>query len=343
MDIYPFIPSRDVALYCSENGHVFNSLEMAVIVAISGKSMKEKLQAWRKIVSDYPDMPIPVQQEHPAWNPVFESRESLHGYLRELIAREEKSLSGFYSAGGGSVYYPTVQRNGSGRHSFREHGDMGVFRTAEKAWDAIVDNWSWDEDRLKSACISKAEIDGDIECRALFNSDGEVVRIWGERHTEHLDCLKDVFVYIPMPFEKGDVVEFEGRPYVLSKIPERADPEDIPAWLRRYGAHSLAHFYSFEGSQLLWDHGPPAYYQVEFFRGELKGRESFLKYLSHYIKSNEQILDNESRLGPDFLIAAHMRFFLESLFDETNSHFAEGRFPELVGEIVKPGARRRCA
>ena len=49
MNIYDFFKSPDIAAHCKKIGHEFNSLEMAVIVDISGKPLKDKFAAWREI------------------------------------------------------------------------------------------------------------------------------------------------------------------------------------------------------------------------------------------------------------------------------------------------------
>ena len=106
MNIYSCIPSPDIAAHCEKIGHVFNPLEMAVIVAMCGKSLKEKHSAWREIISGYPDMPI-----HKSLN--FDAQESLHEYLRGLIAHEEKQIAEFYAPADGAVFHfdPAFQYN----------------------------------------------------------------------------------------------------------------------------------------------------------------------------------------------------------------------------------------
>ena len=59
MNIYSFLESPDIAAHCEKIGHIFNPLEVAIVVKTSGKSLKEKQTAWHEIISDYPDTPIP--------------------------------------------------------------------------------------------------------------------------------------------------------------------------------------------------------------------------------------------------------------------------------------------
>jgi hypothetical protein len=85
MNIYDFFHSPDIAEHCRKIEHVFKPLDMAIIVAISDKPIKEKLAAYKAIITEYPDIPI-----HESLN--FKAKPSLHEYLRELIERKGKSL-----------------------------------------------------------------------------------------------------------------------------------------------------------------------------------------------------------------------------------------------------------
>ena len=58
MNIYEYIPSLDVAAHCEKIGHVFTPLEMAVLIELSKKILKEKITAWKALIADFPDMPI---------------------------------------------------------------------------------------------------------------------------------------------------------------------------------------------------------------------------------------------------------------------------------------------
>ena len=45
MDIYGFMNSPDIAEHCRSIGHEFSPLDMAVLVAMSEKTIKEKHEA----------------------------------------------------------------------------------------------------------------------------------------------------------------------------------------------------------------------------------------------------------------------------------------------------------
>jgi len=83
MDIYSFIGSKDVAKHCRNIGHVFNPLEMAVIIGISGRPMAEVHVAWQELIDDYPDMTVLLYLED-----FSQEDSSLHVEIRKAIAYE---------------------------------------------------------------------------------------------------------------------------------------------------------------------------------------------------------------------------------------------------------------
>jgi len=88
---YEWLISPDVAAYCEEIGHYFDSLEMAVIAEISGRPQKERHAFWREIIDQLPDMPVVASCN-------FKARDSLHELLAELIALEESEAAEFFKA-----------------------------------------------------------------------------------------------------------------------------------------------------------------------------------------------------------------------------------------------------
>jgi len=266
MNIYSYIISPDIADHCQKIGHVFNSLEMAVIIAISEKTIKEKHAAWREIIADYPDMPI-----HDSLN--FDARKSLHDFLKELITWEEKCITDFYATGDDVVFRPRV------RSSYRS--DYGCYRTVEKALEAIG---NIDTTEL---IVDKETIGAPKYCEAHFNSDAEMIGLYG-----YDDCpgeLRMIFIHIPVPFEKGDLLEHDGKPYVLEDLPHWFTDPNISVIYEKMlagdadGTDMVAYTYSLYRGQLARDH-VPIYYYLKYFRGELQDKEKILHYVSSYLK-----------------------------------------------------------
>ena len=283
MNIYDYIVSSDVAAHCEKIGHVFNPLDMAVIVALSDKTAKEKHAAWRHIAEHYPDMPIHKR-------PCFRAKKSLHNYLGELIEWEEKQLADFYAPGQGVVYRPVVSWN-----NVCDNMSIGCYSTAEKAWAAIVELFGKkDDDADRSAEVRRPEIhklhidaaDGDYDSLEV-NRDGEAMSRWKYHGADAPDDLRDIFIHIPVPFEKGDLVEYEGKPHIIIIDLPHADVKSYERALSGNldGGDMVALTYF--GADYFIDHDHPLYHRLNYFTGQLKGKDRFLKYLSRYIKEED--------------------------------------------------------
>ena len=320
MNIYDFFRSQDIVEHCKKTEHVFSPLDMAVIVEISDKPMKDKHVAWREIISDYPDMPI-----HESLH--VGARDSLHDYLQELIAWEERCVERFYAVGDNVVYRPIIYWKG-------QQGpvdDIGCYATAEEAWNTIrYGNLElyWVKEEFSFAKMYKQTIGNDFGgIEAHFNSCGEMtfLRSYG-KDLDHLDLI---FIHIPVPFEKGDIVTMYDRkdePHVLYGLPHwwAGSPqgrvyEDFVSGKRGDGSDCLAETYAFIGVRggkemtLTLDKHPHSLPTLQYFKGELKGQERFLKHLSRYIKNKD---DNIA-----WLISAFNKFQKESEFEAANNLF----------------------
>ena len=278
MNIYSYIISPDIADHCQKIGHVFNSLEMAVIIAISEKTIKEKHAAWREIVAYYPDMPIQDSLN-------FDARESLHDFLKELITWEEKCITDFYATGDDVVFCPRVDH-------YKE-----CYRTVEKTFAALNDLWNGKKDGITEIEIYKKTIDAPKYCGALFNSDAEMLALYGYDFGD--DCpgrLHMIFIHIPVPFEKGDLLEHDGKSYVL---------EDLPHWFTEKSGISYEEMLSgnADGSDMIssiycvsnegvlyWDHGP-LYYTLKFCRMKIEGEYRLLHYVSLFMKGEIRLAE----------------------------------------------------
>jgi hypothetical protein len=280
MNIYNYIPSPDIAEHCEKIKHVFNPLEMAVIIANSGKPLSEKHSAWRELISDYPDMPI-----HGSLN--FAALDSLHEYLREVITCEELLIADFYAPEPGAVYRFRVRRHNewADRHSVN-------CSTFDKAWQLLLEHRNLQDDNVTYVEINKEYIDSDKTIEARFNPNGELLtvdRTGGGWEYPDYDPLDMIFIHLPVPFVKGDLVTSDdGEPSVL---------ESLPHWDDRYerrlrgemsdGSDMLvSHFLFYKGS-LDRTHGFP-YWNLRYYNGELKGQDRFLKCLSEYIKDEDR-------------------------------------------------------
>jgi len=331
MNIYDFFSSPDIAAHCQKLEHCFSPLDMAIIVAKSNKPMKEKHSAYRAIINDYPDMPI-----HESLN--FNATDSLHNYLRELITWEEAKIAEFYKRAQNEVYRQRVWVHA---HNASEGGCLercgASYSSVENTFNAIIKDWDINEntgENIYKIGVVKEVIDTDKRTTVWMNFNGEITDIYhfyGLSAT--LDDLSLIFFHLPIPFEKGDIVSMgcDDKPRVLT---------DVPHWYtgdRSYkhfvsgkcgdGSDMLGRYYYIEeNGRLIHDHGIGDMHRIRYFKGELKGQERFLKYLSQYIKSKDESID--------WLIDVFCKYKAEAELEKANSLFG-GWYIDLEEEKLK--------
>ena len=297
--IYDYALSKDVAEHCKKVGHVFSSLDMAVLVAFSGRTVKKKHAAWREIIENYPDMPI----HESSW---FEAQESLHNYLRELIEFEEKQIRDFYTPEEGFVYYPIVSRHSVNR--------LGCYSTAEKAWDVMAKYYAEyykNREDAKSIwlAIEKVRIDGDHEEDSVlfdFTDEGEVIHGL-ESFGKHKD-LDSIFIHIPVPFENGDLVEDgNGEPCVIiGDLPHKNENyKEYVSGEAGWDSSDMC-VLAYYGYEYFIAHNHPRYYRLNYCTEKLEGEKRFLKYLSQYLKMEK---DHQN---PCWLVSAFQVIWAEA-------------------------------
>ena len=320
MNIYPYIPSPDISAYCEKIGHEFNPLEMAIIVAMCAKSMKEKHSAFREIISGYPDMPI-----HKSLN--FDAQESLHEYLRGLIAHEEKQIAEFYAPTDGAVFrFGLLWQNSNGWND-----EESAFSSVDKTWSAAyLEEYGEFEKDIVKVKIEKAQLDSvDYAHKAYMSPNGELLDIDVYMNGESPDNLNMIFMHLPVPFERGDIVVTarDSEPRVLADLPHwwsgRVKYEDYTSGKIGDGSDMIPYFFLVnEDGFLIRDHGTSHdLWELRYYHGELNDQNHFLKYLSQYIK-----IGNNGDI--DWLLNVFLKFRAETESERVNRLFG-GWYLEL--------------
>jgi len=171
MNIYNFFHSPDIAEHCRKTGHIFSPLDMAIIVAISDKPLKEKHAAYKTIIAEYPDMPI-----HGSLN--FKAKPSFHEYLRELIEFEERQLDEFFTPEENTFCRLNVwcRCNDVSKESF-EYIDSPIFSAFEQAKQAFYGKYG-EDDRVFDVLITKGYINDYDRCQiAPLDNNFNVIKI----------------------------------------------------------------------------------------------------------------------------------------------------------------------
>lgn len=352
IDIYSFMNSSDIADYCRNIGHIFNALEMAVIIAYSGKTIKEKHDAWREIIADYPDMSIHK-------NNCFNTQESLHDYLQTLISLDENWLTEFYTSESGAVYRTVVCQHG--KEKFKD----GCYSAADQAWAALYEEWkddecgywNWKKDHIDSVCIIKELVDvNEYPEKLQVNANGDALVCIG--HSDgYPDPLDGIFIDLPLPFERGDIITCWDKVFVLDDVPhwnsgkgKKYEEYLTGAFNDRSDMNGWGLFVS-EAGILYGDHtGNYDYYR--YYRGKSEGVNRLLHYVSLFIKGEQgyqlpELLAMQGRIMLDqliennLLIKSHGSYIPEQLLAENRLTQEEtkqiqetnGLMPRLAGKL----------
>lgn len=283
MDIFEYFNSPDTAKHCRLVNKSLNALEAAVMVYFSvNHTLVQKLDTYRAIIEEYPDMSVPKSIHH-------EQTDSVHKDLNDIITAETKRLKAFLSEEAGAVYQVDIHWSDQDVTTLDN-----VFTRFDKAVAFLPKSNQYTSD-VAFCDINRVLLNGGKVMGARVQPNGEILEICNyEKTTSSVDSdllcfLQDFYIDIPTPFKKGDLVQcdacssYMGNVFVIKDVtcnnPEKharnlmhADSSDMTAQV----------FYEADG-EIHCDciHFWP---DLQYYRGKLDGTARILKYVSHYLK-----------------------------------------------------------
>ena len=311
MDICSFINSRDVAAYCREINKIFTTFEMAIIIGRSNRPITEKHASLRELIANYPDMPTPKNMH-------YDSYDSLHKKLAEVIEYEEHMLAIFKTPEQGTVYRYHVWQDD-------EWYSGSVFPNFETAFADMRE--SCERSKASKFAIGKMLVGGGAEICVDLDYDGtpyefsvsgvKAFDIWAcNMEFDFAMQWEGLFhIDIPTPFKRGDILTYgrcgskaacyKEREFVLERMPHGVD--ENYAWgyfVCDDGLLSEDHMYDYDS--------------FEYYRGKLEGNQRLLQYVSWYLK-------DEIALTP--LLLMQCRIMLQHQF-ENGLYISDWAFQE---------------
>lgn len=232
LDIYSFLRSQDVADYCQQIGHIFNPLEMAIIINRSEKTLIEKMFAWQILIDYYPDMPL--HKSVP-----FKVKTGLHDYLRALIMFYRNKIKDFRRKEADAKYAlippcvndllgienPDVLQQVredpksffSGKKKRIPHPLSAEYDDLDELWEQI--RLYWKNTGPSRICIKK---EGKKKTLFFYFDRNEKLVMIGDlpdRYFGGPGDLCDLYIHIPIPFQKGDIVRmsYNNEPLLLKQ------------------------------------------------------------------------------------------------------------------------------
>lgn len=287
MNLYRFIDSEDIREYLRNSIYQFTATEAAFIVWQSKTAtLAERHEAWRHIVATMPDCEIAKRP-----NTVY--RESLHGYLKELMDFENSLLNRFQKTETdvvymNSIFIPDDNRwidfNGSVFAGYDICLKNAMAKCAE-----FVGASAAAKIRIEIRKLWLNETKKYIEARIDANGNVRYFTQYGNLNDSEYDLVLSGFdgmwFAFPTPFKMGDILQTEGGDvFVLTKI----STED--RFRKRLEANgdttdmtADGYFLDSDRKELFYD-SAYNYMRFEKYTGELNGKLQILRMLSRFLK-----------------------------------------------------------
>lgn len=341
LNIYDYFNSRDIAEHCRKIAHPFTAIESAYLVWRSNHhTLEDKHEAWQKIIDTLPD-----ETFRPNWD--FDDH-TLHSFLRTYMRLQNEFITDFCTTKEAYIYtYSTLYK----RHDQFNRDDI-FFDSYEACLNALKIN-ELDDDTYEE--ISKAKItryklysshisfcDAQEQESIVFDKQLRLVDIepscvsGGEkRYLSPSYGFYEMWVAIPTPFRKGDIVMDvdiyddhckKHLPFVLDRIPywrrnaeSGENCEKEVERLLKLGADwtdmQEGVYFQDQNGEIYWDHAFH-YLDLEYYRDELEGKERLLLAVSSAM---------QGKISIEELINSYGVILMGNYVAETSKYFGNNR------------------
>ena len=341
-DIYEYFNSRDILEYCSKIKYDFSCIEAAYLVWHSNHhTLVEKHIAWQIIIDTMPD-----ESFHRNWD--FNGH-TLHSFLKTYMDLQNEFITNFCTPSTDYIYTYSSSQYPNDEYDF----DNIFFNSYEACVTSlkkyIVDSNPYDEitkvkisrQRLYSSSTS---FDEAISSESIiFNKHLQILDIEASNRETEKDNhfllpphgFYGMWVAIPSPFKRGDIVTDinsydknakKHTPLLLERIPywkcnaENGDDctEHIEQLLNigvDWTDMQAGFWFQDNNGEIYWDHGYD-YLDLEYYRDELVGVETFLFAVSSYMQGKIRIEE---------LLQAHSVILMENYAKEMKQYFGENQ------------------
>ncbi len=308
MNIYEFINSKDIRAHCEKIGHTFNSIEAAFLIYQSQNyTLAEKHTAWKELIETMPDMVIEERLNCPHYD-------SLHDFLRQYMALEDRLLTAFFQADGDWFYrfdpvvrYPDDSYKGD--YNFHRRTGKRVYHSFSGGFAFEKEDW---EDSqffyVVKRHICSSSQDQPSKIRIRFDNNGVPLEIDELRkmNTDEENALyasfEGMWIDVPSPFQKGDIVFANLQklgcapdPFVLTHLCTDKETEDEKKRAKRLLRNGdttdlIAYGYRLSDSDgEIWNECSTDYLSLEYFRGDMSGYRRVLKVIRDFYQNKLDI------------------------------------------------------
>lgn len=358
MNIYEFFNSRDIAEHCRNISYEFTAVEAAYLIWHSNHhTLVEKHEAWQKIIDTMSDEPLKSK-----W--IDEKEYTLHEFLRTYMRLQNEFIEDFGTTKEAYIYtYSTLYK----RHDQFSPDDI-FFDSYEACLNALKVNELDDDtyDEIAKAKITRHKL---YSSHISFRDAEEQEAIVFDKQLNPIDigpaCVSEgekrylcpsygfyeMWVAIPTPFQKGDIVMDvdvyddhckKHLPFVLDRIPywrrnadNGNDCEQEVERLLELGVDwtdmQEGVYFQDQNGEIYWDHAFH-YLDLEYYRDELVGTEKFLLAVSNAI---------QGKISVEELLRSYGAILTGNYAKETSKYFGNNwelmKLCGLTDEIITSG------
>lgn len=305
MDIYSFINSKDIGEYCRKINYQFNPIEASYLIWRSKRrTLKERHAAWTELIKSTLDIPVPDSEY-----------KSLHEFLNDYMTMENDYLTEFY-AESDAVYFSRIYTE---QGKYETVPLVSLFNTVNDCLNYVRKTKEYIEEsgqnRITNFHIVKAVLNKRRDDMSLHYSAGfeplRIIAVLSKTDLFHTFCK--LCPVVPTPFKEGDMVKIyndkyhrgmfhsdEWTAYVFDTVGYWDVDEDETVLNLSKNYNAILYSYD-EWGQVSYIQIPdsrgynneietwgfkPNYLDLEYYNGELKGRERILTGISSYLKGD---------------------------------------------------------
>lgn len=352
MDIYPFIDSQAVREHLQKLDYRFCAAEMAYLIWRSGKkALEEKLWAWQELMETMADEEIVSDRRKG-------TKVSLHQVLGAYVNAQKNRMEAFQDGKDCIYFYECEEDSGDFPRWTRSDRCFKDYKSCCEALRAEVAKYleTGRESRLRDLWIERHDLSGASECWTAYvdtriritNLERCALREEDGEDIDFDEICQNTCIDIPTPFCRGDLVYHSGKndekPFVLDYInawnrekrlengfseKEAKEGERERDLCFRSGDPSGMWTYGYEMRDGfgVWyeDLGYEEYFNLEYYRKPLKGKEQTLNLICEYLKGNGHL---------ELLLNGYAFFLLEGKDRELRKNYRRSytkEWRELLG------------
>lgn len=291
MNIIQYINSIDVARHLERIGYEFSAPDAAFIIWQSHKvSLAEKHRAWQDLIDTTPDCPVESR---------YAPQESLHSFLKSYMDMENRLLEQFFKQVDGYSYryrFLLTHKDDEWKDSEYKYPD---YESCYAAWLKDFSDTRFHCKIIKEKIFDSHENRNTMKLH-LYRNDivMGIQALYLSDDDEQLTRVFDgMWLNIPTPFEKGDVLispygpyggsfhyDNGSYPFALTHI---CNWDEHPRYTDNSDMTASGYFINDDGS--VYHECMHNYLDCEYYRGTFDGVRRTLNLISKFLKDEIDI------------------------------------------------------